>query len=65
MLHHDASSYQDIAATFAGHPVDNLTERAYPNPIYFNELDRGNRVAAWQEPALFSRELRAAFRSLR
>jgi pimeloyl-ACP methyl ester carboxylesterase len=40
-------------------------ERAYPNLIYFNELDRGNHFAAWQEPALFAAELRAAFRSLR
>jgi pimeloyl-ACP methyl ester carboxylesterase len=123
MLNHDASSYQDIAAAFAGHPVGGLTrdevldnvtytwltntgvssarlywentvgffdakgvtvpaavstfaheiykvprswaEQAYPNLIYFNELDRGNHFAAWQEPALFSSELRAAFRSLR
>jgi pimeloyl-ACP methyl ester carboxylesterase len=40
-------------------------ERAYPNLIYFNELDRGNHFAAWQEPTLFAAELRAAFRSLR
>jgi hypothetical protein len=40
-------------------------ERAYPKLIYFNELDRGNHFAAWQEPTLFSAELRAAFRSLR
>jgi len=40
-------------------------ERAYPKLVYFNELDRGNHFAAWQEPALFSAELRAAFRSLR
>ena len=40
-------------------------ERAYPRLIYFNELDRGNHFAAWQEPALFAAELRAAFRSLR
>jgi pimeloyl-ACP methyl ester carboxylesterase len=40
-------------------------ERAYPNLIYFNELDRGNHFAAWQEPALFAGELRAAFRTLR
>jgi pimeloyl-ACP methyl ester carboxylesterase len=123
MLNHDASSYQDIAAAFSGHPVGGLTrdevldnvtytwltntgvssarlywentvgffdakgvsvpaavstfaheiykvprswaEQAYPNLIYFNELDRGNHFAAWQEPALFSSELRAAFRSLR
>ncbi|WP_345761265.1 epoxide hydrolase family protein [Diaminobutyricibacter sp. McL0608] len=41
------------------------TEKAYPNLIYFNELDRGNHFAAWQEPDLFTSELRAAFRSLR
>jgi len=34
------------------------------NLTYFNELDRGNHFAAWQEPALFSAELRAAFRPL-
>ena len=40
-------------------------EKAYPNLIYFNELDRGCHFAAWQEPALFTTELRAAFRALR
>jgi pimeloyl-ACP methyl ester carboxylesterase len=40
-------------------------ERAYPNLIYFNEVDRGNHFAAWQEPALFADEVRAGFRSLR
>jgi pimeloyl-ACP methyl ester carboxylesterase len=40
-------------------------EQAYPNLIYFNELDRGNHFAAWQEPELFVTEVRAAFRSLR
>jgi len=40
-------------------------ERAYPNLIYFNALDRGCHFAAWQEPALFSAELRAGLRSLR
>ena len=40
-------------------------ERAYPNLIYFNEVDRGGHFAAWQEPQLFSEEIRAAFRSLR
>jgi len=123
IINHDAASYQDIAAAFAGHPVGELTrdqilddvsfywftntgvssarfywenkagffdvknvsvpaavstfaheiykvprswaEEAYPNLIYFNELDRGNHFAAWQEPALFAAELRAGFRSLR
>jgi pimeloyl-ACP methyl ester carboxylesterase len=40
-------------------------ERAYPNLIYFNEVDRGGHFAAWEEPELFSSEMRAAFRSLR
>ena len=41
------------------------TEQAYPNLIYFNEVDEGNHFAAWQEPELFTSEVRAAFRSLR
>jgi pimeloyl-ACP methyl ester carboxylesterase len=123
MLDHDARSYEDIAAAFAGHPVGNLTrdevldnitltwvtntgissgrlywenslgffdvkgatvpaavsvfprelyqaprswaEQAYPNLIYFHEVDQGNHFAAWQEPDLFTTEVRAAFRSLR
>ena len=123
MLDHDARSYDDIAAAFAGAPVgrltrdevlDNITmtwvtntgvssgrlywentlgffdvkgvgvptavsvfprelyqaprswaEKAYPNLIYFNEVDRGNHFAAWQEPEIFTSEIRAAFRSLR
>jgi pimeloyl-ACP methyl ester carboxylesterase len=40
-------------------------ETVYPNPIYFNEVDRGGHFAAWEEPVLFSDEVRAAFRSLR
>jgi pimeloyl-ACP methyl ester carboxylesterase len=40
-------------------------ERAYPKLMYFNEVDRGNHFAAWQEPELFSAEVRAGFRSLR
>jgi pimeloyl-ACP methyl ester carboxylesterase len=41
------------------------TEKAYPNLIYFNEVDRGGHFAAWEQPQLFSEEVRAAFRSLR
>jgi pimeloyl-ACP methyl ester carboxylesterase len=40
-------------------------EEAYPNLIYFNEVDRGGHFAAWEQPELFSAELRAGFRPLR
>jgi len=40
-------------------------EMVYPNPAYFNEVDGGGHFAAWEEPRLFSEEVRAAFRSLR
>jgi pimeloyl-ACP methyl ester carboxylesterase len=41
-------------------------ERAYPhNLIYFHEVDKGGHFAAWEQPGLFSAEMRAAFRSLR
>jgi pimeloyl-ACP methyl ester carboxylesterase len=39
--------------------------RAYRNLIYFHEVDRGGHFAAWEQPELFSAELRAAFRLLR
>ena len=41
------------------------TERAYPKLIYFNKLGRGGHFAAWEQPQLFSEELRAAFKPLR
>jgi len=40
-------------------------ELAYPNLTYFNEVDKGGHFAAWEEPELFSEEIRAAFRPLR
>ncbi|GAA5168479.1 MULTISPECIES: epoxide hydrolase family protein [Amycolatopsis] len=40
-------------------------DRAYPKLVYYNEVDRGNHFAAWQEPALFATEVRAGFRALR
>jgi pimeloyl-ACP methyl ester carboxylesterase len=40
-------------------------EASYPNVTYFNEVDRGGHFAAWEEPELFSEELRAAFASVR
>jgi len=39
--------------------------RAYPNLIYFHEVDKGGHFAAWEQPDLFATELREAFRSLR
>jgi pimeloyl-ACP methyl ester carboxylesterase len=40
-------------------------ESSYPNVTYFNEVDKGGHFAAWEEPELFSQEMRAAFASLR
>ncbi len=40
-------------------------EASYPNVIYFNAADKGGHFAAWEEPEVFSEELRAAFKSLR
>jgi pimeloyl-ACP methyl ester carboxylesterase len=41
------------------------TERAFPKLIYYNKLDKGGHFAAWEQPQLFSEELRAGFRPLR
>ncbi len=40
-------------------------ERAYPKLIHYNKLDKGGHFAAWEQPKLFSEEVRAGFRSLR
>jgi pimeloyl-ACP methyl ester carboxylesterase len=40
-------------------------EQSYPNLIYFKKVDKGGHFAAWEEPELFSAEVRAAFRPLR
>jgi pimeloyl-ACP methyl ester carboxylesterase len=40
-------------------------EKVYPNLIYFNQAARGGHFAAWEEPQLFSEEIRKAFKSLR
>ena len=40
-------------------------ETSYPNVIYYNRVDKGGHFATWEEPELFSAEIRAAFRSLR
>jgi pimeloyl-ACP methyl ester carboxylesterase len=41
------------------------TERAYPKLIHYNKLAKGGHFAAWEQPQVFSEEIRAAFRSLR
>lgn len=41
------------------------TEKAYPNLIHYNKVEKGGHFAAWEQPQLFTEELRAAFRSLR
>ncbi len=46
-------------------PPESWARRAYRNLIYYNRADRGGHFAAWEQPQLFSEELRAAFRSLR
>jgi pimeloyl-ACP methyl ester carboxylesterase len=40
-------------------------ERAYPKLIYYNKVDKGGHVLAWEQPVIFTSEMRAAFKSLR
>ena len=40
-------------------------ERAYPNLVHYNKVEKGGHFAAWEQPELFTKELRAGFRSLR
>jgi len=44
---------------------ESWARRAYKNLVYFHEVDKGGHFAAWEQPELFSAELRAAFRTLR
>jgi hypothetical protein len=53
----------DVLGERTKHPC--WVEKVYPNLVYFNEVDRGGHFAAWEEPELFSQEIRAAFRPLR
>jgi pimeloyl-ACP methyl ester carboxylesterase len=43
----------------------NWAEKAYPKLIHYNKLDKGGHFAAWEQPQLFTEELRASFKSLR
>jgi pimeloyl-ACP methyl ester carboxylesterase len=63
-----ASSIPFAFTTFPGEiwkTPRSWVDASYPNVVYFNEVDRGGHFAAWEEPELFTTELRAAFRSLR
>lgn len=40
-------------------------EKAYPNLIHFNKMDKGGHFAAWEQPVALTDEIRAGFRSLR
>jgi pimeloyl-ACP methyl ester carboxylesterase len=44
---------------------ESWARRAYPRLTYFHEVNKGGHFAAWEQPQLFSEEIRAAFRSLR
>jgi pimeloyl-ACP methyl ester carboxylesterase len=46
-------------------PPETWARRAFPSLVYFNEVDRGGHFAAWEQPQLFTDEMRAAFASLR
>jgi pimeloyl-ACP methyl ester carboxylesterase len=41
------------------------TEKAYPNLVRYNRLPHGGHFAAWEQPELFTAEMRTAFRTLR
>ncbi|HEV8694785.1 MAG TPA: hypothetical protein VGQ93_11485 [Lysobacter sp.] len=41
------------------------SEKAYPKLVHYNRLPKGGHFAAWEQPQLFSEEVRAGFRSLR
>jgi pimeloyl-ACP methyl ester carboxylesterase len=44
---------------------DSWVRGAYPNLVNCHEVDKGGHFTAWEQPQLFSQEVRAAFRSLR
>jgi pimeloyl-ACP methyl ester carboxylesterase len=46
-------------------PPESWARRAYPNLVYFHEVERGGHFAAWEQPELFVGELRAAYRGVR
>jgi pimeloyl-ACP methyl ester carboxylesterase len=67
----DARAIVDIPVAVSVFPDEIFTpprswaEEAYPKLIHYNKLDKGGHFAAWEQPQLFSEEVRAGFRSLR
>jgi pimeloyl-ACP methyl ester carboxylesterase len=45
--------------------IGGMRSRAYSKLIHYNKLDKGGHFAAWEQPELFTAEMRAAFKSLR
>ena len=60
----EASGYVTFPGEIFAAPRSGV-ETVYPNLTYFNEVDSGGHFPAWEEPELFSTEVRAAFSSLR
>jgi pimeloyl-ACP methyl ester carboxylesterase len=46
-------------------PPRSWAEEAYPNLVHFNKVAKGGHFAAWEQPTIFTEELRAGFKSLR
>jgi pimeloyl-ACP methyl ester carboxylesterase len=47
------------------HPPRSWAEKAYPNLVHYNKVEKGGHYPAWNQPGPFVEELRAGFRSLR
>ena len=66
-----APKHVSIPVAFSAFPDEVIqaprswAERAYPKLMYYNKLDKGGHFAAWEQPQLFSEEVRAGFRPLR
>jgi hypothetical protein len=61
-------SIQSAVSVFPGENYEaprSWAERAYHNLIYYNKVDKGGHYAAWEQPQLFSEEVRAGLRPLR
>jgi pimeloyl-ACP methyl ester carboxylesterase len=58
-----------VAITVFPHEIyrapESWSRQAYPSLYYFHEAAKGGHFAAWEQPELFSEEIRAAFRSVR